>query len=349
MKLSYMKRGAAAAIIAGTLAFAPVAAVAQTVPASNVADNVVVHKTWTAASNTQLNNDETFTFEVKFNKSIAQGSYTPQDFTNWSNEVKLTSYWLDNAKGGTSASAQLTAKQLFGDKDFTTPGTYVFDLSEVKGDNPNIVYSNAKYTVVVTVAMPDNYPTDQTPKIKSVTVHRPDYQNSEDNKADGKFENGVAENASLEVSKTVAGTAANIGDEFSYTLTITGAQGSYDVSLPDGATAKVENGTPYEFKLKHGQHIEVKNLPKGAKYTVVETDTAYDEHVSVNGGDFTDGLKAEGVIADENTVAYKNEKGFAPDSGITMNTLPFVGIGVVAVAGAATLVISRRRRSGEEF
>lgn len=49
------------------------------------------------------------------------------------------------------------------------------------------------------------------------------------------------------------------------------------------------------------------------------------------------------------TVAFTNNKGFKSQTGITMNTLPFVAVGVVAVAGGAALVISRRRHAGEDF
>lgn len=341
MKFSYMKRGAAAAIVAGTLAFAPVAAMAQTAP-----ETPIVNKTWTAASNSQLNNDETFQFKLTFAGATQQGTNELQDFSKFDKTVSLDSKWRDNANGGNSASAQLTAKALFGDTDFTQPGTYRFTLTEVEGTNPNIDYSKDSYTVTVTVAWPDDYPAHTAAVIKSVTVR--DAKSEKKNTAD--FQNTPHANDSLKVSKTVAGTAANVNDTFSYTLKIEGAKGSYDVVKSDGSTvAKVEAGKDYPFTLKHGESIEVRNLPEGAKYTVTEADTDYDETNTVNNKASEDGLVAKGTIAEKNEVAYKNEKGFAPDSGITMNTLPFVGIGVVAVAGAATLVISRRRRSGEEF
>lgn len=347
MKFSYMKRGAAAAIVAGTLAFAPVAAMAQTAP-----ETPIVNKTWTAASNSQLNNDETFQFKLAFAGATQQGTNELQDFSKFGTKtVDLTSKWLDNAKGGNSAFDQLTAKDLFGDTDFTQPGTYKFTLTEVEGTNPNIDYSKDSYTVTVTVAWPDDYPASKKAEIKSIKLVKTDDKGNKKLDA-ADFQNTAHANDSLKVSKTVSGTAANVNDTFSYTLKIEGAKGAYDVKKSDGSTAKVKAGEDYAFTLKHGESIEVKNLPEGATYTVKETDTDYTETNKITGKGTSDknGRDVSGtIVAGTNEVAYKNEKGFAPDSGITMNTLPFVGIGVVAVAGAATLVISRRRRSGEEF
>ena len=83
---------------------------------------------------------------------------------------------------------------------------------------------------------------------------------------------------------------------------------------------------------------------------MTEADTEYDETNTVNDVASTDGHVASGTIAATNNVAFKNERGFAPDTGITMNTLPFVTVGIVAAVGGATLVISRRRRSsGDGF
>ena len=344
MKLSNLnvKGIAAAAVLAGTMAFAPVSALATT-----VTDTIpLVNKTWTAASNSQLNDTETFQFELTYKGATSMGTWTPTSFADFGTKtVNLTSTWLTNAKGGNSASASLTAAELFGDTDFTAPGVYTFHLKEKSGTNPNIVYSQNEYDVVVDVAMPDDYPTHTTPVVRSVFA-----KNASGDKGT-KFENTAHANDSLKVSKTVAGTAANTADEFTYTLNIQGAQGSYDVTKSDGSTvAKVEAGKDYTFTLKHGQSIEVKNLPDGATYTVTEKDTNYNESNTVDGNASADGHVATGKIEKGGSnVAYKNELGFAAATGITMNTIPAVVAGGVVVAGAVTLVISRRRRSSEEF
>lgn len=163
-----------------------------------------------------------------------------------------------------------------------------------------------------------------------------------------RLEQAYSANDSLTVSKKVAGTAANTQDEFSYTLKIEGAQGSYDYVL-DGAAGTFDAKDALTFKLKHGQSIEIKNLPEGATYTVTEADTAYNENFAVDGGKAQAGAVATGTIHNGSAVAYTNEKGFAPATGINSDTLPFVFGGLVVVAGAGALLISRKRRASEEF
>lgn len=347
MKFTTKKFGsiATAAVLAGTMAFMPMTAFATTVDSPS---NLVT-KTWTAASNAQLNDTETFTYDLTFERSTSQGTNTPTDFSKFgTKKVELTSKWKTNANGAT-ATANLTAAQLFGDTNFTAPGTYVFHLKEEAGSNPNISYSTAEYDIYVVVSWPEDYPTHTTPVIQSIKAH-----DAQGNKAESaSFTNSAAANDSLTISKTVAGAAANTNDSFNYTLSVSGASGNYTVTKHSGTTDTTETltaGTDYSFSLKHGESIVVANLPVGATYTVTEADTDYEESNKVDNVESNEGHVATGTIKNGgDTVVYKNTKGFGPDTGITMNTLPFVAVGVVAVAGGAALVITRRRHAGEDF
>lgn len=344
-----LKGIAAAAVFAGTMAIAPVSALAVANNPTYVGDQTLVTKQWDVASNSQLNNDETFTFQISYDGAEQVGTWDVATLNFQTRTVDLTADWATLADGGTSASASLTARQLFGDTNFYNPGIYTFTVKEIAGSNPNITYSGTEYTVKVNVSMPDDYPAGKQTVIRSVKVYDSDGTKVGDT---ATFENTESENESLNISKTVAGTAANTADTFTYTLDLEGVKGNYAYEIKSGSTSisTGEISSGQTFTLKHGQTIEIKNLPKGATYTVTESDTEYDETNTVNDVASTDGHVASGTIAATNNVAFKNEKGFAPDTGITMNTLPFVTVGIVAAVGGATLVISRRRRSsGEDF
>lgn len=341
MAMSRLKKNVVAAALAGSMVIAlPGAAFATTVDNNGF----TVDKTWTAASNTQLNNTEAFTFEVQFTGATAQGTWTPADLSTDKVVRTLTADWKTLAGAGASANASLTAKTLFAGYDFTAPGTYNFTVKEIAGSNPNIVYDGTVYNVEVVVSMPDNYPASDTPVIKEIKA-----KVANGDKADkAAFANTAKANDSLKVFKKVAGTAANTQDEFSYTLKIEGAQGSYGYVL-NGVAGTFDAKDTLTFKMKHDQSIEIKNLPEGATYTVTEADTDYTESFAVDGGQAQAGKVATGTIHKDSTVVYTNEKGFAPATGVNSDTMPFVFGGLVVVAGAGALLISRKRRASEEF
>lgn len=356
MKFTTKKFGsiATAAVLAGTMAFMPATAFATVSfnddASSTVAATTVLNKEWDAASKTQFNNDEVFTYDVTFKDAQPVGSWTPDTLSTETQKINLHSNWADNATSDLKSTASLTAKQLLGGYTFTNPGVYNFTVSEENTHNPNISYDTDSYTVTVVVTMPTDYPTHTDPVIESVGVKKTDGTG----KTTANFTNTYAANDSLTVSKTVSGTAAKTTDEFTYTLSLNGVKGSYNYTKTGGALQKAETGTIKDgdtFTLTHGQQIVIENLPEGASYTVKETDTAYDESNTVDGTASTkDGHEATGTIkkgGDE--VAFKNTRGFATGTGITMNTLPFVVVATVAVAGGAALVISRRRHAGEDF
>lgn len=340
MAMSRLKKNVVAAALAGSMVIAlPGAAFATTVDNNGF----IVDKTWTAASNTQLNNTEAFTFQIEFTGATAQGTWTPAELSQNPVQRTLTADWKTLAGTGASADASLTAQQLFAGYDFTAPGTYNFTVKEIAGSNPNIVYDGTVYNVEVVVSMPDNYPASDTPVIREIKAKAA----NGDKAGKAAFANTAKANDSLTVSKQVAGTAANTQDEFSYTLKIEGAQGSYD-AVKGNDKYTVEAGQDFTFTLHHGESIKIKNLPDGAKYTVVEADTAYTEKNVADG--VVGGAQADGTIkAGGSAVAYTNEKGFAPATGVNSDTMPFVFGGLVIVAGAGALLISRKRRASEEF
>ena len=349
MAMSRLKKNVVAAALAGSMVIAlPGAAFATTVDGNN---DFTVDKTWTAASKTQLNNTEVFKFEIRFTGATEQGSWEPAKLSTDKVERTLTADWKTRADASASASASLTAQQLFEGYVFTAPGTYNFTVKEIAGSNPNILYDGTEYNVEVVVSMPDNYPASDTPVIREIKAKAA----NGDKAGNAAFTNDKKANDSLTVSKQVAGAAANTADEFEYTLTLDGAQGSYDfvkhtkTGTETGTLTIGDDSKNFSFRLHHGESIEIKNLPDGANYMVTEAETNYTENFAVDGGKAQAGAIASGTIHNGSEVAYTNEKGFAAATGVNSDTMPFVFGGLVVVAGAGALLISRKRRASEEF
>ncbi len=334
-------RGAAVVAMAGMMLTATPASAAQI----SATMQPTITKNWTVASEAQYSANETFNFMVKYIGYDAKGTSFKGAVSKGGKPVAvddIENVALTGLKGDGLTKTATT--KFLGDYDFTQPGVYKFAVNEVAGTNANINYSTQFYDVAVNVQWKEGSLTEA--EVQSVV-----FTTQKDGKkvTTATFDNTAKDNDTLTVSKTVAGTAANTADTFTYTLRVEGATGSYTVTKGSETTTLLA-GADYKFTLRHGESISVANLPVGATYTVTEDDTDYDETNTVNGTASQDGHVATGTIAKNgNAVAYKNEKGFAPQTGITMNTLPFVGVGVVAAGGVATLVISRKRRAGEDF
>lgn len=357
MKKINWKFGVVSAVAAG-LMFASVPGVALAVEVDETTGSgTAITKNWTAASNTQLNDAETFKFNLTFNsyegQGVPEGTQASDSVKAGKQNVELTSTWKTNANGGVTASETMDYATLLEGLDFDKPGTYFFTLSEVDGTNANINYdTETTYTVVVNVRWAvgdDNVPTGET-EIDSVGVRAEGSSEKVAGDGGATFNNTPETNSDVTLTKKVAGTAADTAKDFEFTIQLSGVTGEYTISLPDGSSVTTQGGRA-TVKLHHGQSATIENLPKDATYTITETDTTdYTETNTVNDESSENGLIATGTVDEtDDTVVFTNEKGFMPQTGITMNTLPFVGVGVVAAAGAVTLVISRKRRAGEDF
>lgn len=361
MKKINIKSGAMAAVLAGTMALSmvPATALAATVTDTNAPQTI--SKTWNFKSSYQYSKDETFTFELTHitGKDEKVGTNKLQDLSDFG--TKTVSF--QTAKGeGNSATGSAALSKIFGSYNFTLPGVYYFKLAEKTGDNKSITYSTETYTVQVSVDWAD--PVAHTAEVKQVNVVKDD-ASKDDFEATAKkkvsaasFTNATDKaNNKLTVKKTVSGAAANTVDGFDFTVKLEGLQPgyTYQVTASDDVTvadAKADNDgkATVSATLKHGQYLEVNKLPNGAKYTVSEVDTGYTETYKVDNGESKQGLTTgEQTVKASSEVDFNNEKGFAPQTGITMNSLAGIVVATVAVAGGVTLVIRRRNRAGEDF
>lgn len=149
----------------------------------------------------------------------------------------------------------------------------------------------------------------------------------------------------LTITKTVAGNMGDYNKAFDFTATLSGEGYSFNgvtYTIDEGETQDAGTGTTCTFTLKHDQSITFVGLPIGASFTVTEAENTYVTEV--------DGTKAATktiTLAENNDdIVFVNTKNVTIDTGISLETLPYILIlGVVAV-GAVLLL--RKRRFGDE-
>ena len=366
MKFNKLGSIATAAVLAGTMGLMPVTALASKGP-DNYGTSQRIEKTYNYGKTPYA--PTTFQFKldpkgeptkVGSNDTVPPTLKNPQDST-----VSVTATDANKDDKDYTSYGEVELSALVDKWNFTAPGMYTFTLSEVNDHNPNVSYDTTTYDVRVDVVWNNDHtqPVVNNYAVFAVTDGTPATTKS----ANATFTNGsTAASGDLEVSKTVAGTAANTNDYFMYTLELTNksqVSGSYYV-VKDGSTvATLDADSPATFYLKSGEHVSIAGLPKGVEFKVTEDthvvndtqtgvtadDNDYDERNTVN-GKTSAGTVATGTLADDGTtVAYTNSKGFAPDTGITSNTLPFAVGGFAVVVAGGALIVSRRRRAGEDF
>lgn len=232
---------------------------------------------------------------------------------------------------------------------YTSVGIYTYKFNEVAGTTAGVTYNDTDLYLVVSVI-------EQNGKIRVAAVHCEGSHDvgeyGEDPKTD-KFEN-TYKSGTLAVTKTVTG---NMGDQsklFDVTVTLTAPSGKTVNSTitcsggsDAGNTQTIAAGwtgtKTVPIKLAHDETVTFTNLPEGVTWSVEEADYTSEDYDSASYTIQTDSIAA----GDADTCTITNNKDAAIDTGISMDSLPYIVI-IALVAAAAAAFFMRRRRSGDE-
>lgn len=127
----------------------------------------------------------------------------------------------------------------------------------------------------------------------------------------------------------------------------------------DGSGTLLESGTDGKFTLKHGGTVTIKNLPVGT-YTVTELKTSTDElenykttwlldsNPDSNNETENSTRTATVEMKGKNRVLdFTNECTLKPDTGVLLDTLPYIVILAVVAGGVALLMLRKHRKEDD--
>lgn len=146
------------------------------------------------------------------------------------------------------------------------------------------------------------------------------------------------------VSKTVTGGLGDRDKDFSFTVTV--KQDENDASFKLGEDTYTGSAT---FNLHDRQSAQL-TVPVGSTVTVTETDYGesnggYTTSYKINSGEKQDGREATlEAGTDGDTITFTNHKEASPDTGVLLDSLPYVLI-LAAVAAGVVLMLFRKRRN----
>lgn len=243
---------------------------------------------------------------------------------------------------------------------FSKVGVYKWTITETAGSTQGVTYDEEPITVVVTITNKEGSTEDATTDDLEATVaiHKSDADaTSQDNKlgeGDSAFENTYGQ-GQLTITKQVTGNLASNEKLFTIHVTFTaesevGSDITYTVAGGEEQTLSFD-GTEAttDIQLSSTQSATFTNIPAGVSY-VVEEDASHlegadspettEEGYSVE----YDGNEAGDIEADDDiTTVITNTKETEVDTGISLDSLPYVLIVAVILAASVVMVVSKRR------
>ena len=243
--------------------------------------------------------------------------------------------------------------KLLGD-NYNKVGKYAYTISENETKIPGITKDAYTYEMIVTVVnkQKDNL-TNETGYGYYVGMY-----DAEGQKVPAVFTN-TYNSYSLEVKKTVEGNFGDLGDTFTFYITLGNAEGkdnnyaSATVKVSDtnnaanNATWTIGGGQQTVI-LKHGQTATISNLPVGVTYTVTENKTNDDGSAWVY--TTTGEAKSEDnktIVAGDNKVEIVNKHEGTPDMGVVLDNAPYIAMLAIVAIGGVALMLNKRRRDEE--
>lgn len=184
----------------------------------------------------------------------------------------------------------------------------------------------------------------------------------------------ISEETDVTITKQVTGLLGDTNKEFEFSATVTndGKNITSQIDAVDENDSKVNLSA---FKLKHNQKITLKNVPVGATVTVTEnapgahykvTATGYTgeqdggnsvsfTYITVKSADAVETASETGTetamavmtAVEADDIVVTNHAILKPDTGVLLDTLPYIVILAVVVGGGILLMLRKRRKEDD--
>ena len=231
--------------------------------------------------------------------------------------------------------------------EYGSVGIYTYKITETASNTAGVTYDSSPVYVKVTVTRGEDG------NLVYSTAVRKGEEDAAEKVGDGDdntaFTNTYSA-GSLSITKKISGNLADEDKYFDVTVRLTGDGSSeyadaYTVtggSYEENPTT-IAVGTPAAFKVKANDTIKIENLPYGVTYTVEEAD-----YTGENGGyepaQYTFNDENKTIDSEADTVTITNAKAAGEiDTGINMDSMPYILIFAGVVVIAAVMIVRRRR------
>lgn len=220
---------------------------------------------------------------------------------------------------------------------YASVGIYTYTFTETDGGTAGVTYRPDAITLVVTVI-------EQDGKVRVATVHTEGEGEAKSREFNNEYSAG-----SLSVKKTVTGIMGDQQKEFTVKVTFTAPEGDTvreAITYVDGTETKTiaagegwTGSKAVEITLKHDETVTFTNIPYGVTYTVVEDDYTADGYDAAS-YNFDDNNKK--IDSSSENVTITNNKDGKIDTGISMDSMPYILLLAVACIGLFGFISKKR-------
>lgn len=242
-------------------------------------------------------------------------------------------------------------------------GIYTYDVKQVAGTTAGVTYSNVTARLKVTVARDETISDESANKyyVAFVSLALDEDGNGIPGQKTAEFVNTYSA-GSLDVKKVVTGNLGDQTKDFNVTVTFTAPAGlsvNSEIKYTDDGEEKTIvpskwNGAEGASKtasvvidLKHNETVTFTNIPYGVTYTVVEDDYTSEAMGKYDEADYTFSDPDKEIDSSSDTVTITNTKESPVDTGIVLDSLPYVLLIAIAVVGV--VIFTSRKRSHREY
>lgn len=254
----------------------------------------------------------------------------------------------DNAPVPTIGSVSYTAGEAGGDSakknititlpEYTSVGIYTYTFTETDGGTAGVTYRSEAITLVVTVI-------EQNGKVRVATVHTEGASEAKSDEFNNEYSAG-----SLSVKKTVTGIMGDQQKEFTVKVTFTAPAGDTvreNITYVDGETKTIAGGwtgsKEVDITLKHGETVTFNNIPYGVTYTVVENNYTGKENGGYDAPSYQFDDNNKKIDSASESVTITNNKGGKIDTGINMDSMPYILMLAVVFMGLFVFFSKKRK------
>lgn len=241
---------------------------------------------------------------------------------------------------GAAGSASNVGKITISLPTYTSVGIYTYTFTENAGKTAGVTYNTKDLKLVVTVL------NDENGFIRVAGVHAEDANGDKTDTFVNTYSAG-----SLAVKKEVTGNFGDKSKEFSVDViftaptdkTVAGTISYSDGGSQSGTVTFAEGATTAKatITVKDGSTVTFTNIPYGVTYTVAEQAGSATGYTVSYDGNEKGKIEAASVST---TITNKLETD--PDTGISLDSLPYIMM--LAIAGVGLVVFAAKKRSMRE-